>query len=80
MNKKIQKTEKFSDLLSRIKYCLEKDEYKFTTHALERRNERIIEIPDILHVLRTGCHEKSKDAWDIKYRTWNYSKRENNRK
>lgn len=64
---------KIPNLLEHIISCLEKDEYKLTHHAIERLNQRDIELPDILHVLRTGYHEKIKDTWDLKYNSWNYS-------
>lgn len=65
--KKIRKPEKLSNLLSQVKDCLQSDAYRFTKHALERKNERFVEIPDILFVLRTGKHEKQKDIWDEQF-------------
>lgn len=65
--------EKHANLLKKISECIELERYRFTKHALERKNQRIIEIPDMLYVLRHGRHEKTKDSWDGKYNAWNYS-------
>lgn len=73
MTKRIFKSEKTSNLSLKINQCLDDDLYKFTNHALERKEERIVEIPDILYVLRNGIQEKSKDKWDEKFQSWNYS-------
>lgn len=70
---KAEKKEKISDLLLRIKNCIDKGAYKFTKHALERRNERSLLLPDILHVLKTGWHEKKKDVWNKQYAEWDYA-------
>lgn len=60
MTQKIRKTEKISDLLFRVKECLENDAYRFTRHALDRKNERLVEIPDIVNVLLKGHQRKQR--------------------
>lgn len=67
------RTEKLPNILKRVKDCLENGNYRFTKHALERREERVISLPDILEVLLNGYHEKSKDCWNEQFRTWDYA-------
>ncbi len=47
--------------------------YRNTFHAIERKAERNITLPEIIHVLRTGRHEKSKDHFEKAFNTWNYA-------
>jgi hypothetical protein len=49
---------KVENLLERIKNCLHLGAYRDTSHAIERKTERNITIPEIIHVLQTGRHEK----------------------
>lgn len=73
MSHKCQNQEKIPNLLQCVTEHLKSGKYRFTNHALIRKNERSIPIPDILHVLQTGFHEKIKDQWDETYKAWNYS-------
>ena len=73
MSKHFPRTEKISDLLKRVKMCVESGNFKFTGHALKRRLERLLSLPDIIYVLKNGHHESSKDSWDEQYETWNYA-------
>ncbi len=69
------KREKIPDLLNRIKDCLDRGNYIFTKHALERRGERAVSLPDVLEVLRNGYHEKAKDNWNELFKEWDYAVR-----
>lgn len=73
MVKKEQRPKKQAGLLHHIKRCLDNGRYKFSKHALERKVERSLELPDILCVLENGYHESAKDIWSMKFNTWNYS-------
>ena len=66
---------KISDLLLRVRRCIELGQYLDTRHASDRRAERSITRPEILYVLRSGWHEKSKDRFQPRFRNWNYSVR-----
>jgi hypothetical protein len=68
-----KRPDKFPDVLSRIKECIEKGEYLVTKHAFERQNERIISLPETLHILLTGYEEKKKTRFDIEHYTWKYA-------
>jgi hypothetical protein len=46
-------------------------------HAIGREIEREIELPDVLHVLKTGRHEKSKTKFDEIFNSWKYAIRGN---
>ena len=69
----IVKAEKHENLLERIAYCIEKDRYKFSNHALERKEQRNFSLSDILYVLKHGRHEKAKDTWDEQRKMWKYA-------
>lgn len=58
-----------------IKECLDSGQYRDTTHATDRQDERVITRPEITQVLRRGHHEKSKDRFDEQYNAWNYAVR-----
>lgn len=72
MSKQV-KAEKIHDLLKRIKDCLDSGNYRFTKHALERKEERFVSLPDILEILRNGHHEKTKDSWNEQFKAWDYA-------
>ena len=64
---------KLPNVLERIKECIEKGNYFVTAHAYIRQNERIINLPETLHVLKTGYEEKRKTSFDIEHKTWKYA-------
>ena len=53
--------------------CLKKGKYRDTMHAAQRQKERNIILPEIIHVLNTGRHEKGKDHFDEAFHAWNYA-------
>lgn len=69
----VPKKDKISDLLARVRLCIEHGTYLDTRHSNERQAERNINRPEILYVLKNGRHEKSKDQFHDKYNTWNYA-------
>ena len=44
-----------------------------TTHAQQRMTERRINLPEVLHVLKTGWHERRKDRYDSAHNDWSYA-------
>lgn len=68
-----KKPEKLKNLLDEIRDRIEKGEFTFTKHALERQNERIITTVAVLYVLKTGYEEKTKTRFDIEKNTWKYA-------
>lgn len=71
-SKRPKKTE---HLVERIKSCIASGAYRDTFHAAMRKSERNITLPEIIHVLTTGRHEKSKDKFDEAFSAWNYAVR-----
>ena len=67
--------DKHPGLLLTIRKCIEEGRYLDSRHATDRQNERRINRPEILHVLRNGYHEKKKDKFDEFYESWNYAVR-----
>lgn len=61
------------DLFDKIRRCLEQEKYTQTKHALQRQNERQIDLWDAIHILRTGYHEKRKTSFDEMNNTWKYA-------
>ncbi len=68
-----QKPKKIENLIEKIKECINSGRYRDTTHATIRKNERKIILPEIIYVLTTGRHEKSKDRIDEAFDSWNYA-------
>lgn len=68
-----KKPEKIKNVLVKIKECIEKGDYFVTSHAFIRQNERLISLPESLHVLETGYEEKQKTRFDTDYNTWKYA-------
>lgn len=60
-------------LLEVIHDSIESGKYRDTTHAIQRKKERKILLSEILHVLLTGRHEKSKDHFEEAFHAWNYA-------
>lgn len=69
------KPDKIENLLERIVTCISTGAYRDTYHAIERRQQRHITLPEIIHVLTTGRYEKSKDKFDETFNAWNYAMR-----
>src|SRR5262245_50512480 len=67
------KSRKIENLLEKIKECVKTGRYRDTMHAAQRKKERKIILPEIIHVLTTGRHEKSKDRFDDAFNSWNYA-------
>ncbi|CRX39192.1 DUF4258 domain-containing protein [Estrella lausannensis] len=70
-----KRPKKIEYLTERIKSCIASGAYRDTFHAALRKNERNISLPEIIHVLKTGRHEKSKDQFDEVFKAWNYALR-----
>ena len=56
---------KITNVLGKIKECIEKGNYFVTAHTFIRQNERMISLPESLHVLKTGYEEKKKTRFDM---------------
>ena len=75
-NKKIQKPErptKHPDLLVEIRSAVKSGNYLDVVHAQQRSTERSITRPEYEWVLMNGWHEKAKDAYQERYKNWNYA-------
>jgi hypothetical protein len=68
-----QRPEKHANLLHLVRQCVENGSFVETLHAKQRQEQRKIILPDILHVLMTGHHEKRKDSFDEAWQSWNYA-------
>ncbi len=70
-----RKPEKIKNLIEHIRNCIISGAYRDIFHAIVRKNERNITLPEIIHVLNTGRHEKSKDRFEKAFNSWNYAVR-----
>lgn len=61
------------NLHAQILECIEREMYIQSTHAIKREDERAIALPDVLYVLKTGRHEKSKTEFDEEFNKWKYA-------
>lgn len=66
---------KISDVMTRVRACVEVGNYFDTYHSTLRQGERNISRAEILYVLKHGWHEKSKDRFDLRHSEWNYAVR-----
>ena len=67
------KPPQISDLLRKVRACVQFDRWSLSIHAIERKNERNVEFQDIVHVLKTGFHEERKILFDEHYASWKYA-------
>lgn len=68
-----KKPNKIPYILEKIKECIETGNYFVTAHAFIRQSERLISLPETLHVLKTGYEEKRKTSFDSEHNTWKYA-------
>ena len=65
--------EKLSNVLEKIKECIDQERYIFSKHSLDRVRERNIDIPTTINVLLTGYEEKKKTCFDKEKNSWKYA-------
>jgi hypothetical protein len=66
---------KLPALMPAIRAALERGDYIYSIHALERQNQRKITRSEVVQVLRGGHHEKAKDTYEEAHKAWNYAVR-----
>lgn len=71
----IKRAAKITNLLARVRACIEAGTYLDTRHSSARQRERDITRPEILYVLKNGWHEAKKDVYEERYGVWNYAVR-----
>jgi len=62
-----------SDLLRKVRACIQFDRWTFSVHAVARRKERKIDLQDITFVLQNGFHEEKKTVYDEHNKSWKYA-------
>jgi hypothetical protein len=70
---KKKRPEKLNNVLDKVKASIACGNYRLTSHALDRQTERAINLPETLHVLKTGFEEKAKTSFDEQQNTWKYA-------
>ena len=69
----IKRPEKLTNVLKKIRECIELERYIFTNHALDRVLERGIDIQTTVYVLLNGYEEKMKTKFDKERNSWKYA-------
>ena len=64
---------KTTGLKDKILTCLDTGAYKDTSHAIIRKHQRRVSLPDIIYVLKNGWHEKQKDEFHPEHDDWAYA-------
>jgi hypothetical protein len=67
------KPEKVKTLLVEVAKFLAVGKYLVMPHAREREKDRKILRSEVIGILNSGYHEKSKDQYDKTYQAWNYA-------
>ena len=62
-----------SDILKKVRDHVRKGTYILVKHAIQRQEERGINLPDVLRILEHGRHEKNMDSFDVKNQSWKYA-------
>lgn len=73
MKDRTKRPSQLNELFPKICDCLDKGFYRQSKHAIERKLEREIDLPDVLYVLKNGYHEKQKTSFDEIFQTWKYA-------
>jgi hypothetical protein len=68
-----KRPEKIKNVSIKIKECIANGNFVVTSHAFIRQSERMISLPESLHILETGYEEKKKTCFDITHNTWKYA-------
>jgi len=69
----VKRPPKLSDVLKRVRECVETGRYYDISHAVLRKRERRISLTHVLHILCNGYHEKRKDQYSPEHRDWTYA-------
>jgi hypothetical protein len=64
---------KTDDLLRKVRKHIQEGTYVVSAHALQRQNQRLIDVQDVLYVLNNGTREEEKDLFDVKRQDWKYA-------
>ncbi|HEV8051140.1 MAG TPA: DUF4258 domain-containing protein, partial [Parachlamydiaceae bacterium] len=73
MKDKSKRPSQLDELFPKIRDCIDKGSYRQSKHAVERKIERCIDLPDVLYVLKNGYHEKQKTSFDETFNAWKYA-------
>ena len=61
------------DPIKKAREHIRKGTYIIRKHAMDRQEERMIQLADILNVLEHGFHEEKHSLFDTKYQLWKYA-------
>ena len=61
------------ELLQKIRGHVQKGTYIVSAHAMQRQNQRLVDLKHVLYVLKNGNHDEKKDLFDVKRQMWKYA-------
>ena len=61
------------DLLGEVRRHIESRSFRFSRHAMLQGKDRDLSLPDVIHVLLNGRHEKEKPLFSTARQQWNYA-------
>ncbi len=68
-----KKSDWIDDLLGEIQCCVESRNFRLSRHAMDQGRDRNLSLPDVIHVLLNGRHEKEKTLFNTARQQWNYA-------
>lgn len=64
---------KTTELLKKIREYLQQGTYIVSAHALQRQDQRLVNLQHVLYVLKNGNREEQKELFDVKRQMWKYA-------
>lgn len=64
---------KAPDILKLVRERVEAGKLRYSNHALQRMQERLIIKPEVEYVLAKGHHNKRKDQFNEAEKDWDYA-------
>lgn len=68
-----KKSDWIDDLIEEIQRHIESRNFRLSRHAMDQRRDRDLSLPDVIHVLLNGRHEKEKTLFNTACQQWNYA-------
>ncbi len=68
---------KLPDVIKRVRAAVAAGRYIYSSHCIQRQDQRGIADGDLRCAIANGWHEKRKDEWNEEFSAWNYTIRGN---
>jgi len=64
---------KTTKLLKKIREHIQQGTYIVSAHALQRQNQRLVSLQQVLYALKNGNRDEKKELFDVKRQMWKYA-------